>query len=1012
MSWKKAIWVPVGIVLLIVASAMGGQCWTARLRYGVKLETCPTGRMQPELTFQGYNLRRGAPGVIRVRPQAVYTTGWSRGVARTPIWRGAANVSLITGSSTVALTPKDGWSRDGGGELVGRVTLPAELPDGQHRLVVSASTPLGPVSASAPFAVFAPARILVMTDRPLYEAGNVVRFRAVVVRSKDGVPLDGRPGEWHLKAPDGTVVLEERSATEAYGVVAGDFPLDAAAPSGVWSLEWRSDQDKGATTFRVEPFELPRFSIEARSVRPHYGPRGQPVVRGAVRYASGAPVVGAALDIEWQVSGRWPPPTSWLKDGLPTQVVADAQGRFELVLPQVPNDLVGQAILRGRLAATDATGDRVPGIVAVLLSKDDIGVTTVTELAGGLVEGFNNRLYLRATTASGAVLRSTKLKVTRAWDPTDEGLTVTTDVDGVAAVQIDPGPAVTVVEPGMPVRPPPPPEPVVRTSLTDHLRDQGPTLADKLILDKAGLGTCARLAANQKRVTTKLWVSPGGKVESVFATEDDLSACVAGKLRRLAFGRGRARLLDAEHEFNWSGPRLEMKFEGPDVLDAPWRPEVERLAVQARRCLPADVTGRPPGRLIGWSVANDRLRWRSLPEPRTTARQPARVTDCLVETFGGLDGRTAAALKWKAATASATGLIRMRIVPAPRRSRSYTQNRTYLGYELRVEALADDERIGTTTVRLRPGQIPPLRLRSSPVVAGPGSTVEVKVLRGPAFTGELPETLTMTNEGRRFEAPLDPKTRVARFALPEDRAGWYEVRLYDARTIVFVPEPHQLTVTLTTDKPKYRPGDRAELAVRTTALGRPIAAMVGLFGVDQTLGQLAPLAGPGVWSQLLVTPEMASPAFGAIDAVALASGRVRGPDALAATVLRVTKVPAAEANDRAASVMKDSDFDPVIPLTDTFYELLARLVDRVRAWDAEAPPAEQMTPAKMAELWNAVRAEAPAEYRDDPFGRPMRLTILPDDLLALVDPRAVVTNGTRLPEDVVNWIRWVRRNER
>ena len=68
-----------------------------------------------------------------------------------------------------------------------------------------------------------------------------------------------------------------------------------------------------------------------------------------------------------------------------------------------------------------------------------------------------------------------------------------------------------------------------------------------------------------------------------------------------------------------------------------------------------------------------------------------------------------------------------------------------------------------------------------------------------------------------------------------------------------------------------------------------------------------------------------------------------------------------------------------------------------------------MHPAKMAALWQ--QALAACEQRGEPvvdaYGRRLRLSRLPPDLLALTDPRVVVVVGTRLPEDVENWAAWV-----
>jgi hypothetical protein len=63
----------------------------------------------------------------------------------------------------------------------------------------------------------------------------------------------------------------------------------------------------------------------------------------------------------------------------------------------------------------------------------------------------------------------------------------------------------------------------------------------------------------------------------------------------------------------------------------------------------------------------------------------------------------------------------------------------------------------------------------------------------------------------------------------------------------------------------------------------------------------------------------------------------------------------------------------------------------------------------MAKLWDqALEAcEKRGEPVRDAFGRRLRLSGLPGDLLMLVDPRAVVVEGTRLPEDNEDWAAWV-----
>jgi hypothetical protein len=195
--------------------------------------------------------------------------------------------------------------------------------------------------------------------------------------------------------------------------------------------------------------------------------------------------------------------------------------------------------------------------------------------------------------------------------------------------------------------------------------------------------------------------------------------------------------------------------------------------------------------------------------------------------------------------------------------------------------------------------------------------------------------------------------------------------------------------------------------------GAGAPAAVGLFGVDESLGQLATLPGPEDMAHVRPQVSMKGASFPGLDGQALVLGRIQGPNAAAATVLRVAGRPTLAELDHAVSASGSSPFDPVAELTDRFYSVLGELYNQTRLWEEKAPAAEKMRPAKMAELWSqAVAAcRARGEKVDDAYGRPLRLSFLPYDLLSLTEPRLVVVQGTRLPEDVENWVAWVNKEK-
>jgi hypothetical protein len=81
------------------------------------------------------------------------------------------------------------------------------------------------------------------------------------------------------------------------------------------------------------------------------------------------------------------------------------------------------------------------------------------------------------------------------------------------------------------------------------------------------------------------------------------------------------------------------------------------------------------------------------------------------------------------------------------------------------------------------------------------------------------------------------------------------------------------------------------------------------------------------------------------------------------------------------------------------------------AWERAAKDGEKITPKVVAKLWESAldAMEKRQEPARDAWGRRLRLHRLPSELLALTDPRQLVLDATRLPEDIENWAAWVAK---
>ncbi|MCY1017140.1 MG2 domain-containing protein [Pyxidicoccus sp. MSG2] len=996
-------------------------CLSSYLLHGVPMPYCPDGQMRQTVRVSADGLSRGATGQVSVVAEAHAPSPRYSGMMDVPVLRGSAELFLVDADDKETPLPPDkehGWKREDHGPLVTRVALP-QVPDGDYRLRARVTTPLGTDTVDAALPLYAPARVHVLTDRPLYEPGNEVRFRAVALRAKDLSPLDGRPGTWTLTDPSGEVVLEERAPAGPWGVVAGSFPLDRGAATGTWTVSWVSNGTPAQAQFKVEPFTLPRFRVEASSPRPFWRAGDAPEVEGQVVYASGAPVADAEVELDWDASGAWPPPVGWLDGGLPQHARTDAAGRFRVALPRVPADLRGNARLHASVAAKDAAGDRVEGAVSLLLSEDAIAVSTVTELEDGLVAGFSNRVYLRATTADGRVLPGAELTVKRTWDARDEGVRAVADEDGVAAFQLDPGPPVNVVVPPMPVRRPPPPPSVELNGLRDLLNENTePSLKDQLAVEGwlPSLFPCARFVEPDEgdtSVALGVRVGAGGAVVDVAGEAGPLAACLATALRSRVLPPGRERVLALQLEVRDAGlPRLEVELEEAFGEGSSLAAVLAEAAKDARACLPRELAAEAPLPVaLSWRLAKTgpevAASWVSL--PKQEGALSASVLPCIQERFSRL---RLPARGEDANRGEALGVVRLTAYPAGVSGEDGPALATvFPGYELSVSAKVDGKDAGATKLVLRPAQLPNTRLRATPVQARAGDEVRIDLMRGPHYVGQLPEKLVLQAGATALESKVDRGSRSVRFRLPADFEGWAEAQWEGAVARVYVPPRAQLSVEVSPEKPVYAPGELARLQLRTRVDGKEGPAAVGLFGVDETLAQLAPLPGAESLDSVRLAPSMASSAFGVLDGQALAMGRIRGSNAAAAALLRVSAVPRREDGEPAVSVSAAMPFDPSAELTDPFYAVLAELHARVRTWEEKAPEGETLDPEDLAKQWDGAleACEQRGEKVTDAFGRRLRLSRLPQDLLSLTDPRAVVTSGTRLPEDVENWNAWVAR---
>lgn len=993
-----------------IGVCVGYPCVSTGLRYGLWLDQCPASdlRLAADVHVQG--LVRGDEGGVVVQPVAMFLEddGPDAGAVREHFRRGArVDLQLLDSEENpvegVEIGAFESWGGDG---LRADVTLPGDLIDGDYVVRAVVSTGFEERSIDVPLALYAPAIAHVVSDRPLYKPGQEVLLRSVLLKRTDMTPLDGRPGRWRITAPDGTEMHTERSKAAAYGVSHTSFPLDRRAEQGTWRAEFVSGDATDAVRFEVKPFKLPRFTVELSPDKTWFASGDTLSVSGVARYASGAPVANAPVVVRLrQAEGRWPMPLDWEE---PIEAVTGRDGTFEAEFGEIPSDLIERAVFSVDARVTEEAGEVGGAGAQVVLSEDDLRVEAVTELDGGLVEGFNNRAYLRVMRPDGTPLPLADVVVDNPWDPTAPKRDAKTDEDGVASIQLDPGPPVTVVRPAAPVRQRPlTPQPVQLSSASEMVTGRGLDMAERRALDALhpAIAACGDYAPNGAAVSVGLQVNAFGGVQRVLVGDGALQRCVRdamGRVRMPASGTGRAYTL-SWYVPDSLKPSVNLSTSQTWGSDQGAVAALREQAILARRCLERGQGVSGTLMKVRWGLRKGSTGIELDADTQSGTGLSAAAQGCVRSTL-------ASARLAEPATSDALGGMQVQLSVPVAPGTSKPQPWTTVGYELQVTALPGDPEEGRTRLVLNQGQIPNLRVRATPSLVKAGETVEIALLRGPSWRGDLPEKLYLQEGNRRVgEAELEEGKNTVQFEVPDDVDGFLHVTVAGSRAVLFVQPDKPLALKLGTDKPAYAPGETATLTVTTTAGGDPVAAGVGLIGVDSTLGQLAPLTGPDDWGRVTVRATADQPAFDSFDPRALTLGRVRGENAAKAAVLRISQLPMDEAGDLRTSASNSVTPDVQGALVTNFYAAYEELVRGVRSWEKTAPKGETMQPPTMAKLWKAaLKARRDAgEPAVDGWGRELTLDLLPRDLLEQLDPRQLVADGTRLPEDIVSWTGWV-----
>jgi len=141
-------------------------------------------------------------------------------------------------------------------------------------------------------------RVLLTTDKPLYQPGQVIHVRALALSTFDLTPAPSQELEFTIADGKGNKVFRQKVETSPFGVGFTDFQLANEVNTGAYKVTATLGNTSSEKTVNVEHYVLPKFSVELKTEEPYYLPGDH--VRGDLRagYFFGKPVAGGQVLLE------------------------------------------------------------------------------------------------------------------------------------------------------------------------------------------------------------------------------------------------------------------------------------------------------------------------------------------------------------------------------------------------------------------------------------------------------------------------------------------------------------------------------------------------------------------------------------------------------------------------------------------------------------------------------------------------------------------------------------------
>ena len=302
-------------------------------------------------SVQDFALHVSAPAMVQPGKKFFVRVHTSHPVLGRPVSGVAITAEVLGNGDESALVAATGKT-DANGYAVLSMLLADDVQNRDLELAVQAQLGATKKKAENDLKLGAPTRILVQTDKPLYQPGQMLHIRALVFGDEHRA-LAAKKIYIQVEDEDETVVFRDERTSSRFGVVATDWTIPDRVRLGEYRILAKTypgrfvDEDEDTDdeenpmsaaadrrTVRISRYELPTFVVSAKPDRSYYLPEQKASVDVSVAYLFGKPVPKATVRISRLEERTWNfAKQKWeIDEREPISGAADDQGNFHTIL--------------------------------------------------------------------------------------------------------------------------------------------------------------------------------------------------------------------------------------------------------------------------------------------------------------------------------------------------------------------------------------------------------------------------------------------------------------------------------------------------------------------------------------------------------------------------------------------------------------------------------------------------------------------------------------------------------